>query len=80
MTDVPTVWHSAAAALENFGAAWEDRYPAIVKLWRAHWGELTPFLAFPPEVRQAQRDRAGNTVRSTGPDAPLRQLKCGMCA
>jgi transposase-like protein len=23
-----------------------------VKLWRAHWAEFTPFLAFPPEVRR----------------------------
>ena len=43
---------SAAAALEDFAAAWQDRYPAIVRLWRAHWAEFTPFLAFPPEVRR----------------------------
>ena len=43
---------AAAAALETFAAAWSDRYPAIVKLWRAHWAEFTPFLAFPPEVRR----------------------------
>lgn len=43
---------SAAAALEDFAAAWSGRYPAIVKLWRAHWAEFTPFLAFPPEVRR----------------------------
>jgi putative transposase len=23
-----------------------------VRLWRAHWAEFTPFLAFPPEVRR----------------------------
>src|ERR1700759_2199279 len=40
---------AAAAALEEFAAAWGDRYPAVVKLWRAHWAEFTPFLAFPPE-------------------------------
>ena len=28
--------------------AWGDRYPAIVKVWRAHWAEFTPFLAFRP--------------------------------
>jgi transposase-like protein len=28
------------------------RYPAIVGLWRAHWAEFVPFLAFPPEVRR----------------------------
>ncbi len=27
----------AAAALEAFAATWEARYPAIIKLWRAHW-------------------------------------------
>jgi transposase-like protein len=42
----------AAAALEAFAAAWGDRYPAIVRLWRAHWAEFTLFLAFPPEVRR----------------------------
>jgi putative transposase len=43
---------AAAAALKTFAGAWQDRYPAIVKLWRAHWAEFTPFLAFPPEVRR----------------------------
>ena len=43
---------AAAAALEEFAAAWGERYPAIVKVWRAHWEEFTPFLAFPPEVRR----------------------------
>src|SRR6516225_2439706 len=43
---------AAAAALEAFAATWGERYPAIVKLWRAHWEQFTPFLAFPPEVRR----------------------------
>ena len=43
---------AAATALEEFAGAWEDRYPAIVRLWRAHWAEFTPFLVFPPEVRR----------------------------
>jgi transposase-like protein len=43
---------AAAAALEAFAAAWGERYPAIVKLWRAHWEQFIPFLAFPPEVRR----------------------------
>jgi putative transposase len=43
---------AAAAALEDFAATRGDRYPAIVKVWRAHWAEFTPFLAFPPEVRR----------------------------
>jgi putative transposase len=43
---------AAAAALEAFAGQWEQRYPAIVRLWRAHWAEFVPFLAFPPEVRR----------------------------
>lgn len=43
---------AAAAALETFERQWGERYPAIIKLWRAHWSEFTPFLAFPPEVRR----------------------------
>jgi len=43
---------AAAAALEAFATAWGDRYPAIVKLWRAHWEQFTLFLAFLPEVRR----------------------------
>ena len=43
---------AAAASLEAFAGAWGERYPAIIKLWRAHWAEFTPFLAFPPEVRR----------------------------
>jgi transposase-like protein len=44
--------HAAAAALDAFESQWRDRYPAITRLWRAHWAEFTPFLAFPPEVRR----------------------------
>jgi putative transposase len=43
---------AAAAALDAFEGTWGGRYPAIVKLWRAHWEQFTPFLAFPPEVRR----------------------------
>jgi hypothetical protein len=43
---------AAGAALEAFAAAWEQRYPAIVRLCRAHWEQFTAFLAFPPEVRR----------------------------
>ena len=43
-----------SAALERFGefaAVWEQRYPAIVKLWENAWEEFTPFLRFDPEIR-----------------------------
>ena len=43
---------AAEAELEAFTERWNTRYPAIVRLWRTHWAEFVPFLAFPPEVRR----------------------------
>src|SRR3954453_5538035 len=43
---------AAAAELEAFAERWNTRYPAIVRLWRTHWAEFVPFLAFPAEVRR----------------------------
>jgi putative transposase len=44
-----------AAALErlaDFAGVWEQKYPAIVKLWESSWAEFVPFLNFAPAVRQ----------------------------
>jgi putative transposase len=30
----------------------ERPLPGDVRLWRTHWEQFTPFLAFPPEVRR----------------------------
>ena len=43
---------AAESAMEAFEQRWAQRYPTIVKLWRSHWAEFVPFLAFPPEVRR----------------------------
>ena len=43
---------AATTALDAFAQKWQQRYPAIVKLWRSHWAEFTPFLAIPPDVRR----------------------------
>jgi putative transposase len=43
-----------AAALDRFiefSDAWEDRYPAIVRLWNNAWSKFTPFLNFDPQIR-----------------------------
>ena len=45
---------SEAEALERFAefaAAWEARYPAIVRLWEHAWAEFVPFLGFDREIR-----------------------------
>src|SRR5262245_44559015 len=57
---------AAAAALEAFAATWGERYPAIIKLWRAHWEQFTPFLAFPPEVRRVIYTTDENVHRAAG--------------
>ncbi len=41
-----------AAALERFiefSDTWQDRYPAITKLWDNAWTEFVPFLNFDPQ-------------------------------
>src|SRR5215471_10644554 len=64
--------HAAAAALDAFAAGWERRYPAIVRLWRAHWEQFTPFLAFPPEVRRVIYTTDENVNRMLWPGGGLR--------
>jgi putative transposase len=42
------------AALDRFAefsSVWENRYPAIIRLWTNAWAEFVPFLAFDPEIR-----------------------------
>ncbi|MET8208867.1 transposase, partial [Streptomyces sp. NPDC005373] len=44
---------AAEQALADFTASeMGQRYPAVVRTWRAAWNEFTPYLAFPPEIRK----------------------------
>ena len=43
----------ARLALDSFEAKWGRRFPSIGKAWRTRWAEITPFLAFPAEIRHA---------------------------
>jgi len=42
----------AQAALEVFDEKWGTRFPVITQAWLNAWEYVTPFLAFPPEVRR----------------------------
>src|SRR6266567_4443322 len=42
---------AALEALASFAAAWEARYPAIIRLWEHAWAEFVPFLTFDAEIR-----------------------------
>ena len=41
----------AERQLSEFEAKW-PKYPAIARLWREQWDRVTPFFAFPEEVRK----------------------------
>lgn len=43
---------AARAELDAFDAKHGKRYPMIARSWRANWERITPFLAFPAEVRR----------------------------
>lgn len=46
--------HNEAAArerLDAFEVEWGEKFPMIVRSWRANWTRITGFLAFPQEVR-----------------------------
>lgn len=43
----------AEVALETFAAKWGERFPSIVKSWRANWTELVTFLKYPAQIRRA---------------------------
>ena len=43
---------AAQAALETFDDKWGARFPVITQAWLNAWEYVTPFLAFPPELRR----------------------------
>jgi transposase-like protein len=43
---------AAQAALETFDDQWGSRFPVITQAWLNAWEYVTPFLAFPPELRR----------------------------
>jgi putative transposase len=56
--DLKTIYNAetleaAELALEAFEAKWGKRFPMIAPTWRRRWAEVTPFLAFPAEIRRA---------------------------
>lgn len=43
---------AAEVALERFAEQWDEVTPLISRLWRAHWAHLSPFFAYPPQIRK----------------------------
>ena len=42
----------AADELTAFADKWDHRYPMISASWLEHWEQITPFLAYPADVRR----------------------------
>ena len=42
----------AERELEEFAAAWDEKYPAISQSWRRHWSNLITLFDYPPEIRK----------------------------
>jgi putative transposase len=42
----------AQQQLEAFAEKWDGRYPSISQIWRRNWEQVTPFFAYPAEIRK----------------------------
>ncbi len=55
--DLKTIYQSATLEeaeqnLERFARKWDGKYPTISPQWRRHWEQVTPFFAYPAEIRR----------------------------
>ena len=42
----------ALLALDDFGKAWDSKYPMIRRSWESHWNDLNEFFQYPDEIRR----------------------------
>jgi putative transposase len=42
----------AEAELETFAVKWDRTHPTISQIWRRNWTQVTPFFAYPAEIRK----------------------------
>ncbi len=42
----------AGRRLDEFAAKWDSSHPTISQVWRRNWERITPFFAFPNEIRK----------------------------
>jgi putative transposase len=43
---------AAELALDDFAGKWDKSHPTISQVWRRNWERITPFFAFPAEIRK----------------------------
>ncbi|MCP4319869.1 MAG: IS256 family transposase [Hyphomicrobiales bacterium] len=44
--------HDAKERFVEFTEIWDEKYPAIVRMWENAWTEFSPFLDYSPEIRK----------------------------
>ena len=42
----------AGEQLDAFAQKWDAQCPMVSQIWRRHWDRITPFLAYPAEIRK----------------------------
>jgi len=55
--DLKPIYRAATVAdaelrLDEFAAKWDAQYPTISQMWRRNWEHLTPFFAYPADIRK----------------------------
>ncbi len=56
-SDLKLIYRAATRAeaeikLEEFAEKWDSQFPTISKSWRANWERVTPFFAYPEDIRR----------------------------
>ncbi len=56
--DLRAIYQAATAAeaelqLDMFAAKWDASFPMVSQVWRRNWSRVTPFFAYPAEIRKA---------------------------
>lgn len=56
-TDLQTIYRAATREeaelhLSEFAARWDSQFPTISRSWRANWERITPFFAYPADIRR----------------------------
>jgi len=56
-TDLKTIYQASTAEqaemeLAAFEEKWDKTHPSIGQSWRRNWERITPFFAYPPEIRK----------------------------
>ena len=56
-TDLKPIYRAASSEdawlqLEAFAEKWDGRYPSISQIWQRNWDQVTPFFAYPAEIRK----------------------------